>query len=404
MLGISNRTAMMAFGQVLQLLLFGLRLRGYNSFQATSLANYNTCSICRLRRESRRTIFQPSPKPSKKGVCALFGVANDNEAMELASTESEELPIVVTNWTCPYPATEPLLAKSLDGRLLCAAQCAYDIDDDEPYYRSASFLPGSTVKRITRGVNSVTVGRTVDGIVVSFRGTVSTSPLDWLQNAALFLYNPGDGIEGKVHLGFFSAVKALWLPLRAALKEMTRTSESRIFLTGHSKGGALAAIAALFVQRDKELPDPDYVCSFAAPKVGNIDFAKAYNRDVKQTSYEAYLDLVPLLPPSSRMMESMGEEMTEMIDGIMWSDEERSQSRGYRWEYEPLGVRKYIDKKNGIVVPVTEEIDDARIREIEELTIISFAKFRAAHCSSCPGESCDGRYFKAVATTVCADC
>jgi acetyl esterase/lipase len=32
-----------------------------------------------------------------------------------------------------------------------------------------------------------------------------------------------------------------------------------IYLTGHSKGGAMASVAALFLKRDPILPDPTYV-------------------------------------------------------------------------------------------------------------------------------------------------
>mmetsp|Transcript_18539 Transcript_18539/g.53446 ORF Transcript_18539/g.53446 Transcript_18539/m.53446 type:complete len:308 (+) Transcript_18539:147-1070(+) len=280
---------------------------------------------CRITCFAFQAHQRPCPIYSLRRTCSNEGASFARGKVELLEgsslgkeTESllEDEPLVQSNWTCPFQTTNPLaLAQSsLDGRLLCAAECAYRIDEDKPYYRSISFLPGSVVKRITHGVNSVIIGYTFDGVIISFRGTVSSSPLDWLQNAALYLKEPGDGIEGKVHAGFLSAVRALWPSLKETLKEMIQIAEPQIFLTGHSKGGALAALAAIMMQRDNELPDPSYVCSFAAPKLGNAYFAAAYDREVEHTSYEGYLDLIPLLPPSNRMMESMGEEMADMVN------------------------------------------------------------------------------------------
>ena len=55
--------------------------------------------------------------------------------------------------------------------------------------------------------------------------------------------------------------------------------------------------------------------SFASAKAGNSKFRDAYNKNVNQTSYEAYADLIPFLPPSASTMEKMDDSMTEMVDG-----------------------------------------------------------------------------------------
>jgi len=166
-----------------------------------------------------------------------------------------------------YPAQPqcppPYAAQTLDGRLLCATQCAYEIST--PYFRGSSYLPTTTAKRVTRGVNSALIGHTTDGITIAFRGTQSTSVLDWLQNAALFLSNEEDKyIKGKIHNGFYRGTKSLWKPLKGILQEMLEESEARgwsknVYLTGHSKGGAMASIAAVLLKRDPKLPDPTYV-------------------------------------------------------------------------------------------------------------------------------------------------
>jgi predicted lipase len=167
-------------------------------------------------------------------------------------------------------------------------------------------------------MNSALIGYTYDGITISFRGTQNSSLLDWLQNAALFLSDVTEEnslkIQGKVHNGFFRGTKSLWKPIKSLLKEMLQECEANgwstnIYLTGHSKGGAMASIAAMLMVRDSDLPDPTHVVTFASARVGDSKFRDVYNQKVNQTSYEAHLDLVPFLPPSSTTMDVMGEKM-----------------------------------------------------------------------------------------------
>jgi hypothetical protein len=176
-----------------------------------------------------------------------------------AATAVPSIPI--DTFTLPSSA-----APSLDGRLLCASQCAYEIKP--PYFKASAFRPATTARRLTKGVNSVIIGHTVDGICIAFRGTQSSSPLDWLQNAALFLSDVEDGrkkpVKGKVHTGFYRGTKSLWKPLRGIIRDMLEECalngwKQDVIFTGHSKGGAMASVAALLMKTDKDLPDPSYV-------------------------------------------------------------------------------------------------------------------------------------------------
>lgn len=172
-------------------------------------------------------------------------------------------------------------------------------------------------------------------------------------------------------------------------------------MTGHSKGGALASLASIFVKRDKSLPDPTYVCTFASARVGDSQFRDAYNERIHQTSYEAHLDLVPFLPPSSTTMKMMTPEMAEMIEGVLWSETSSSKKDKYKWDYQTLGNRKYIAENGTIIDEVTRELDQMRIRDIEENTpILSWEEFKQSHCSGCLSDRCDGRYFAAIADDV----
>lgn len=101
-------------------------------------------------------------------------------AVNETSTTLREIVMTETHMEVPpAPLENELPAKTLDGRLLCASQCAYNASS--PYFEGAGFLSGSTTVELTKGVNSVYIGETMDGIVLAFRGTRTKSPLDWLQ-------------------------------------------------------------------------------------------------------------------------------------------------------------------------------------------------------------------------------
>ena len=208
-------------------------------------------------------------------------------------------------------------ARTLDGRLLCASECAYEIEN--PYFGGVGYLKHGVVTRISLGVNSCLVGRTIDGIVVAFRGTQPDSFLDWLQNAAIFLRKV-DGLPGRIHSGFYDAAIALYAQIKDCVLELMKeschwyTRRPKIYLTGHSKGGCLASLTAMFMALDNEIPKSDYVCTFGAARIGDPDFEIIYDRLVNQVSYENYLDVVPFLPPGQVAVRAMSENTLMKIN------------------------------------------------------------------------------------------
>jgi hypothetical protein len=327
----------------------------------------------------------------------------DPASNEVAESDDRVGVIHMEELTCPNATSSSnasSTAATLDGRLLCASECAYGIR--YPYFRAASFLPSTTAKILSKGVNSALIGQTTDGIVIAFRGTKSSSPLDWLQNAAILLKKV-DTIPGKIHSGFYSAVVSLWEPLRRELGDILGRYDHTpaIYLTGHSKGGALASLAALLLASDPSLPNATFVVSFASPKIGNTEFARYFNSTVHQRTFENHFDIVPFLPPSQATMDSMDPNMTTMVNEMMWSETTPKSKRTANWDYQSVGHRRFIDKDGTLKTELSPELDVQRIIDIENKTILSFSAFRAAHCSSCPSDSCSGGYFSAIAPEVC---
>lgn len=52
----------------------------------------------------------------------------------------------------------------------------------------------------------------------------------------------------------------------------------KLYVTGHSLGGALSSIAAFYLACDDDVPKPVTCISFAAPRVGDEGFLKATNQ------------------------------------------------------------------------------------------------------------------------------
>merc|ERR1712232_1292402 len=126
--------------------------------------------------------------------------------------------------------------------------------------------------------------------------------------------------------------------IKKILVKFLKEKRAKVYLTGHSKGGSLASLYALEMSQDKDLPSPEYVCSFGAARVGDVSFAKYFNGLVHQTTYENNLDIIPFLPPSSK-----DKTMKAHIEDMIGSDDDKSiKNERYTWDYSPIGQRKYI--------------------------------------------------------------
>lgn len=336
------------------------------------------------------------------------------------------------------------VAKTLEGRLLCASKVAYidanfftkntsttstkEIRSELEYFKSVGYVQGSTAKRISRSINSAFIGKNKDGIIVAFRGTVSSSALDWIQNAGLLLRKASislnhDGktqslvtLPGRIHSGFFAALRSILSPLKKEILNMLSYPEEKIYFTGHSKGGALASIAAMIFQLDESLPNVTAVYTYASAKPGDSEFRNSYNKMINQISFESYLDIIPFLPPSTpTMLEEMKKnnpEMSGMVEEMLWdkanlkkqhSNKKKKSTKSslFQWDYQTVGERRYIDRDANIKLNVNRDLDNLRIQEFESETILRLNKFSSAHCVGCPCNSCDGFFFRALASEVC---
>ena len=159
------------------------------------------------------------------------------------------------------------------------------------------------------------VGETETEIIVAFRGTLrpdspdhEQSLLDWLNDADALLL-PKPEFPGMVHQGFLGALDALWPAMEKEVAERSAAHPAKpVYVTGHSKGGAVANLCAYRLRAMLPAPVSVLVATFAAAKPGNDGFQAGYDAKVTHSiRYECQDDIVPHLPPSDLFFQAMRE-------------------------------------------------------------------------------------------------
>lgn len=157
--------------------------------------------------------------------------------------------------------------------------------------RISSVLPLTSAKGFIASREGVSI--------LTFAGTEPVSLADWILDFSI--HENADG----VHDGFGAGVDAVWNAISAALRAGGPAPADKVFITGHSLGGALAAVAALRLVKDRVV-DLDRVLgayTFGMPRTGSDVFARDYravadsrlaNRTYRMIDGD---DIVPQVPP-----------------------------------------------------------------------------------------------------------
>ena len=127
--------------------------------------------------------------------------------------------------------------------------------------------------------------------VLAFRGSDPLTLPTWLTDAVVRLVERDD-YDGRVHLGFSSALRRTWDQVSAVLDAV---GDRPLFLAGHSMGGALAVLTAVRLAKLGRPPVATY--TFGAPRVGDPAFCAAYALPTYRVVNR--LDLVPEMPMAS---------------------------------------------------------------------------------------------------------
>lgn len=291
-------------------------------------------------------------------------------------------------------------------RLLCASESAYAIsttDQSGQYnplemkvdgrwvpdpskaiyqaqYNNVGFVENPYIV-VADQVEAVLVGRTNTELIIAFRGTLAPAEsldsfLDWLQDFWAAPISDPNIPTGMVHRGFMFAINQLDKnnALFEAIKNADPSFSLPIYITGHSKGGGMAPIAAMYLH-SKYGSQIQQTITFAGPRPGNVDFCTAYNRAFpNDVRYENYLDIVPLLPPTPDFI-SLLEDLP------LPASLKRLLQEGANWDYGSVGSLQYIDAEGKVaIIPTPMPL---RIAEIAEKLIVNYRDVLNAHHASC---------------------
>lgn len=195
-----------------------------------------------------------------------------------------------------------------------------NVEDFDSLVRSLEFGEYFVVVRRYAVVVGV---RTPNMIVVAIRGT--TDLYDWFTNLRALRYNPEGGHgTARFHKGFYRAISACLEPVSLELRRLigARQEQVPIYVTGHSLGGAMAAIMHAIwsmVIGGEWLHDgmaerrlrtiAGY--TFGMPRYGNFSAVANY-----RAPYHMYndFDIVPTVPPKWLGFENSFNEFR--LDGV----------------------------------------------------------------------------------------
>lgn len=155
--------------------------------------------------------------------------------------------------------------------------------------------------RILRGFSTQGfVARRDDIVIVAFRGTEPINADDWLSDVNYHQRTLDDDVPGLLHGGFANALGAgVSEQMRDAVASLAAEEKTRLFITGHSLGGALAVLAAalLHFHFHRRIAG---VFTYGQPRVGNPAFSTAYDQALGAVTFRYVndLDLVPHVPPT----------------------------------------------------------------------------------------------------------
>jgi hypothetical protein len=156
----------------------------------------------------------------------------------------------------------------------------------------------STVLPIASTHAFVAAGR--GATFITFAGTDPVVLANWISDFDTHLTSTG------VAAGYTEAASIVWDRIKE-MAEKRPNAEKKLFLGGHSLGGALAVVTASRLASNAPTP-VDAVYTFGMPRPGSGDFSRDYNADLGMRTYRLIHgeDLVPTVAPSEMGFRHVG--------------------------------------------------------------------------------------------------
>lgn len=155
----------------------------------------------------------------------------------------------------------------------------------------------------TRSGTEVVILTASSSVVVVFRGSefgnCSALIKDWLTNVKALTIPASELGEGaRVHRGMWRALDGVYEDVAAEVAAREGFAKKKVYVTGHSLGGALALLCG--VRLAKEGKGKATVYTFGSPRVGNHEFRRSANELTVHRWVHAK-DVVCMMPSDSMM-------------------------------------------------------------------------------------------------------
>lgn len=152
--------------------------------------------------------------------------------------------------------------------------------------------------------------RTEPVVMVAFRGTEPSKWADIVTDLDVLKepFDPDDSRWGEVHSGFLEGFQSVLPQLEARARHLLESgSSSRVWITGHSLGGALATVMTAWIleKMEKEPTWADFplagLVTFGSPRVGNEEFVDRFDSaiDIQVVGHMRFVhgnDIVTRIP------------------------------------------------------------------------------------------------------------
>jgi hypothetical protein len=227
-------------------------------------------------------------------------------------------------------------------RLLKASRCAYAIaPTGELNGADAANYPWCSLDALERvtfasgfeNINAVLAELAPDAVIIAYRGTLAPGNgrpapsvlADWRLDLDAELVR-SDDLPGKIHQGFLNGVLDTFPAMLTVLDDWRASGKlagKKLYVTGHSKGGAMAVVGTALLARQQF--EPTAIYTFAAPRAGDTGFASDYVQKGHVTwRYENRYDVVPHVPPNA----NEGALVTQVFSGAFRDGSDKYQAVG----------------------------------------------------------------------------
>lgn len=176
-----------------------------------------------------------------------------------------------------------------------AAYCMSQLDSWTCYTCSNNFIYETKLEKYNELV-IFGYDMTYNSIFIGFRG--SSNIQNWISDIKIILIHPYADNSIAVDKGFYDLYDILKPDVMSIISDMTRKyGTKKLFITGHSLGGALATICTFDTMYNEFPYEISYLVTFGSPRVGNqyfSDYFNAYSIYSKRITH--YYDIVPHVP------------------------------------------------------------------------------------------------------------